>query len=277
MRPSSTCALSFFLCLISVASGRAQPNVVRNTPLIFGNNGSFGLLGGYMDWQLISATWTGQWTVGTCVDPPGQTPTNPDKSTTLALDFTGSLTMTCTAIYTNGSGGQTKKFMPSLTVNVPPPDGIRILSGDGVSKPFGQVNPTLFQITCKGQDCKYMVVYIAQERITNSINPVTNIPIVGGGYWSPKPGEPGGAAFAYSDPGLIADQKKFPLSVPVSKLNAGTVINTCTQEIQIILADPCIQPMAPILLGTYTVTTTKDTQNPQGGTYKYTHKLVVPQ
>jgi hypothetical protein len=146
------------------------------------------------------------------------------------------------------------------------------VSGDDVSKPIGQYNPTVFQITCKGKDSVYLGGVLAQERLMNVRNPTTKKLLLADSGWTPVPGIPGTAIFAYTNTGKILDQKGYPASPAVSALPANTGLLTCRQYIRAILFDPCGNPMTPIPLGAYNVTMTKDTQDQNGGTYKVTHK-----
>lgn len=105
----------------------------------------------------------------------------------------------------------------STPISVPPPDGIRIESGDNVSKPLDSFNPTVFQITCKKLDSFVMGGVLAQERITKVMNPATKQQITSDGSWVPVPGVKAVAIFAYLDMGGLATRRDIrppPMCLP---------------------------------------------------------------
>jgi hypothetical protein len=188
------------------------------------------------------------------------------------LQYPGALKVRCTVEYNNGSGGQKMTFTPDTTINVPPPDGMRIVSGDGVSKPFGQSNPTVFQVTCKGSDSIYFSCF-AQEKITK-FKYLTSNKTLADQDWVPKtPGGKGSLLFYFGQGGQVVDKIGFPRTAYFASLGATTPLASFHQDIRISITDPCGNLMTPIKLGKgYDVTVTKDSQNMYGGNYTVTHK-----
>jgi hypothetical protein len=259
--------LAFALWIVPLASSWADPSVICTTdPIIFGNASVFELRGGYMGWNAGQPTWQITWTVGTC----SRIITRAETSTTLTEynQYYGKLKVKCTIEYNNGSGGQKQTFSPEAEIDVPPPDGVRRVGGPASTR-FGTRNPATFQIRCKGQDSFYMNVYLVQELITKPRNPTTNRPLnIPGGGWVPRsPLVPEATLFGYAGNGTFIDRVGYPDDPNVRPYGAGTGLLTCRQDFQIILLDPCGNPMKPIPLGGVTLTITKDSQDEQGGTY----------
>lgn len=262
-----------FAAILGTRGVQAQPTVVCNTsPIIFGNGLQFQLTGGDMGWGHGACKWEYQWSVGSCA-PGWQLDQNTGDSVgPYYLQYPGALKVRCTVEYNDGSGGHKMTFTPDTTINVPPPDGIRIVSGDGVSIPFGQFNPTVFQVTCQGKDSIYFSCF-AQEKITK-VKYLTTGKTLPDQDWVPTaPGQPGSKLFYFSEKGQIVDKKGLPQLAVFGGLPANTPLLSCHQDIRISITDPCGKLMAPIKLGKgFDVTETKDSQNMYGGTYTITHK-----
>lgn len=259
------------VCFGPLATANAQPTVACTTdPIYCGGGGAFQLEGGYNGWSPGPCTWQYQWSVGACT-PAFKTTTDTGANTNLYFWYPGSLTVKCTITYSimNGTVQQQKTFSPQITVSVPPPDGIRILSGDNVSAPINTVNPTKFQITSKGKDCVYLNCF-CQEKITDLTNPVTKKRISKDEGWIPTQNTSG--RFLYLGQGQILDNKRYATTGWACALDPGTTFLTATQTIRITIKDPCGNPMAPIVFKPYLISEKKDTNNGQCGTYVITHK-----
>jgi hypothetical protein len=144
-------ALTLFTILATIGSAGAQlqpsQKVVCTTPqILFGNGATFEFQGSTNGWATTSAVWEFQWVVNGCTT--AWAPFNPMN---YPISYPGSLTARCTLQYNDGSGGHTIKTQLATTITVPPPDGVRIASGDGVSANFGQYNQIVFQIQCRGR------------------------------------------------------------------------------------------------------------------------------
>jgi hypothetical protein len=111
----------------NLAHAQAPPSqtvVCTTTPIIFGTAASFGLQGNTGGLSTTSAIWEFQWTVN-----GGTTAwTAFDVSQGLKLTFPGTLAVRCRLSYSiEQNGGQTATAQPSTSVDVPPPDGVKIV------------------------------------------------------------------------------------------------------------------------------------------------------
>jgi hypothetical protein len=174
------------------------------------------------------------------------------------LQYPGSLTVTCDIRYSDGSGGHTLHPAPlTTTISVPKPDGIRVLSLDGMAQPCGQAIKVRMQVRCKGDDCIYFSCF-AQEMNYGLKNLVTGISPKTNKFWSPDvPGGKGSGLFYYEGEGVIIDYVFYPDTPWIRSLNPNTQYLSVTQDIQISIVDPCGNLMPPIKIGSWTRTETK--------------------
>ncbi len=136
MRTMPRFALTLIVLTGTLGATRAyaQPTVGCDTsPIIFGTTAAFSLKGGYQGWSQGQPRWDFQWVVGSC-DTGFRSVGLGSNSISQDLKYPGTLTVRCTVQYNDGPGGHTQTFTPSASIKVPPPDGLRIISGDRVSK-----------------------------------------------------------------------------------------------------------------------------------------------
>jgi len=140
-----------------------------------------------------------------------------------------------------------------------------------VSKPFGQFNPTVFQVTCQGKDSMLFDAF-AQEKITKHKR-LTNNTMLPDMDWVPADRNAAGAgAFTYTGMGRIFDKKGLPADPYFLRVLATTPILSCHQDIRVRIVDPCGGLTAPFGLGKgFNIVESKDTQNTLGGTYIIAH------
>lgn len=210
---------------------------------------------------------------GACTTLFGPTTATNNDSTEGAFETKpGTFEIRCTIIYAGTSGGPppVASEAPTLAITIPPPDGVRISSGDNVVKALGHPNPTNFQITCKGIDVCH-AEGLAQEMVTNARG-IPNRKYPNGTPLTPKqkvawgpPTDPHPLFYligtTISDSKQAGDSYRNQLALP------GTQLFTGTQQLRLVITDGCGNRTPYPLKPAFTVTDTKKPDN----TYIITH------
>ena len=179
------------------------------------------------------------------------------------LFYPGQLKIRCTQTYNNASGG--KKIgpitTPVYTMNVPKPDGYRVLTNPASGR-FGQDIRVVMQVTCKGQDSIYFSAYM-QEKNDKVMRP--NGPGRIEGSWVPTvetilDSQNSGPKLriGYEGLGKMYDIRQLniggPMDQPRYRVGMGGTVVTFDQSLRLILFDPCGKPLEPVNLGSKKVT-----------------------
>lgn len=255
MRRKLGCCLGIlaFAAALDASPAEAQYTVTCLTPkIVFGNGAQFQLQGS-VPGNVQSTTWEAKWDVGAC--SPGYQPVaNTGNPTQMNISYVGTLTVRCTVVVNNGRNVLTT-YQPTCAISVPPPDGVRVITDDSITKPLGQDIGVAFQITCGGVDSYYMNVQVVQEKNDDIKRPGMGGNRPGPGQWVPTPEEAkqlgDKSRFQYYPPGRFYDIMRS-YGNPTSSANAP-LISTMKQNYRVILLDPCGNPMAPLKLGSLTV------------------------
>jgi hypothetical protein len=209
-----------------------------------------------------SFKWEYRSTTGTCGTTFGaMTERNTGPSQWVSEFYPGSFQIRCTITYGPSpvTGITPKPEYPKLDITIPPPDGVRIAAGDGVSVPIGEDIDVIFAITCKDEDvCD--AIGLAQERISNVRDYKGRI-IPFEYVWGPLSPHPR----FYLSGNAIVDIKGYTPKPLWFDLPLVT-FETATQELRLVITDPCGNQTA-YPLGTFTVKWVKDSKT----TYRLEH------
>jgi hypothetical protein len=200
-----------------------------------------------------SFKWEYRSTTGTCGTTFGaMTERNAGPSQWVSEFYPGSFQIRCTITYhpMPVSGVTPPQESPTLSITIPPPDGVRIAAGDGVSIPIGEDIDVIFAITCKDEDvCD--AIGDPEERLSN-IRDHLDRPKPYPVHWIPP-----GPRF-YLSGGAIVDVKGFRHRPVWFTLPEGP-FETGTQELRLVITDPCGNKTA-YPLGTIHVKWVKDSK-----------------
>ena len=236
-----------WMSLASVAQG--QSILCQTNPIIFGQTATFGIYAPGL--TLTSVQWQYQWSVGGCTSQWAG-----GGNGKIYNQYAGTLTVQANLLIAQGRIPYPLTITHTFTV--PPPDGVRLIGGDGVPTPWGKDVLYQYQVTCKGQDCVYFDASYAQEVISNAKDG-NGSPVPTGGLWVPTATQRSNAPnvplrFSYKGQGLIWDSMRTGLIGRGSP--PGTVLSTVTRNLRIILLDPCGNETQPVSLGTVSIKTT---------------------
>jgi hypothetical protein len=243
------------LVVLWVSTAEAQTVECQTTKIFWGGAPQFKVNAQGMN--VASVTWDYQWSGGVNCNPPwvamNDTGIGP---VTVYSQYVGTLTVRATiTIFGNGVGGGQQVVKKTAGIDVPNPDGIRILAGDNKPTPHGGDCGITFMVTSKGEDSVYGSIAYAQEKNTNFKDARGNPLAVGGGAWKPTLQEMDQARkdgqWYIVGPGEIFDKKVISSGFGYP---ANTTVRTSTQEIRLAPKDPCGNAMTPISLGKFTVT-----------------------
>jgi len=245
----SRLGLFLSLTMVCIVSGEvaAQTSIAYTsspTPINYGASVTYTLVGPQPG-SITSVTWTYQNQDQSCRTSPGTFGTG--TSVTVPEAYPGTFTIWAYIVYGGASGvpSPNPKTL-STSITVPPPDALVLNSGNNVTVPLGQYNPTTFIVYSKGVPVSYNGTFV-QELITEFKNlaPGPNNTVVWNQSnaktdWVPASG--GDPKFSTSG-SLVTDNKFWPGTgnyVACCNLAAtGQPFGKCKQSFRFAMRNSC--------------------------------------
>jgi hypothetical protein len=273
------CRLVLFLFLISgfMANEAAAQTAITWTsdpsPINYGPSVTYSLTGPQPA-SITSITWTYQNSDQTCPTIPTVFGTGP--TVTVGESYIGTFNVWAKIVYGGGSGGAAPPPVTLQTqITIPPPDSLKLNTGNNVLKPIGQYNPTTFLVYSNDQPVSYNGTFV-QELITNLFllqqpqggqAKLVSVPMNNG--WVPA----SGSSISFSTSGsLVTDKKGWPGTgkeqIIYNLAPAGVTFMKVTQSFRFAKFDACGNLKTWPCSTTFTVSFVSDGQ----GNYKITHQ-----